>query len=141
MDTNLEIELLILMIFLVASLVAIVGRRFRIPYTVGLVIAGLAIGLGPDLSIEISPKLFLSLFLPPLLFEAAFHVNFERLRQNMSTVIFMAVPGVVLNMVFVGFVVHWGGGLELPVAIVFGSLIAATDPVAVVGIFRKLGAP
>ena len=141
MDTNLEIELLILMIFLVASLVAIVGRRFRIPYTVGLVIAGLAIGLGPDLSIEISPKLFLSLFLPPLLFEAAFHVNFERLRQNMSTVIFMAVPGVVLNMVFVGFVVHLGGGLELPVAIVFGSLIAATDPVAVVGIFRKLGAP
>jgi CPA1 family monovalent cation:H+ antiporter len=141
MDTNLELELLILMIFLVASLVAIVGRRFRIPYTVGLVIAGLVIGWRSDLSVEISPDLFLSLFLPPLLFEAAFHVNFERLRQNLGTVIFLAVPGVVLNMLFVGFVVHWGGGLDLPVAIVFGSLIAATDPVAVVSIFRKLGAP
>lgn len=141
MDTNLELELLILMIFLVASLVAIVGRRFRIPYTVGLVVAGLLIGWRSDLSINISPKVFLSLFLPPLLFEAAFHVNFERLRQSLSTVIFLAVPGVILNMLFVGFVVHWGGGLTLPIAIVFGSLIAATDPVAVVGIFRKLGAP
>jgi len=141
MDTNLEIELLILMIFLVASLVAIVGRRFRIPYTVGLVIAGLIIGWQSDLTVEISPKLFLSLFLPPLLFEAAFHVNFERLRQNLGTIIFLAVPSVVLNMLFVGFVVYWGGGLALPVAIVFGSLIAATDPVAVVSIFRKLGAP
>ncbi len=141
MDTNLELELLILMIFLVASLVAIVGRRFRIPYTVGLVIAGLAIGWQSDLTVEISPKLFLSLFLPPLLFEAAFHVNFERLRQNLGTIIFLAVPSVVLNMIFVGFVVYWGGSLALPVAIVFGSLIAATDPVAVVSIFRKLGAP
>ncbi len=141
MDTNFEIELLILMIFLVASMVAIVGRRFRIPYTVGLVIAGLAIGLQSDLSVDISPKLFLSLFLPPLLFEAAFLVNFERLRQNLGTIIFLAVPSVVLNTLFVGFVVYWGGGLDLPVAIVFGSLIAATDPVAVVGIFRKLGAP
>lgn len=141
METNLELELLILMIFLVASIVAIVGRRFRIPYTVGLVITGLVIGLRSDLSLEISPRVFLSLFLPPLLFEAAFHLNFERLRQNLGTVVFLAVPGVILNMLFVGFVVHWGGGLDLPIAIVFGSLIAATDPVAVVGIFRKLGAP
>jgi len=141
MDTNLELELLILMIFLVASIVAIVGRRFRIPYTVGLVIAGLVIGLRSDLSIEISPRVFLSLFLPPLLFEASFHVNFERLRQNLGTVVLLAVPSVILNMLFVGFVIHWGGGLDLPIAIVFGSLIAATDPVAVVGIFRKLGAP
>ncbi|MEJ2549597.1 MAG: Na+/H+ antiporter [Anaerolineales bacterium] len=141
MDTNLELELLILMIFLVASVVAIIGRRFRIPYTVGLVIAGLIIGLRSDLSMEISPRVFLSLFLPPLLFEAAFHLNFERLRQNLGTIVFMAVPGVILNMLFVGFVIHWGDGLVLPIAIVFGSLIAATDPVAVVGIFRKLGAP
>jgi CPA1 family monovalent cation:H+ antiporter len=141
MDTNLELELLILMIFLVASVVAIIGRRFRIPYTVGLVIAGLVIGLRSDLSIEISPRVFLSLFLPPLLFEASFHVNFERLRQNLGTIVLLAVPGVILNMLFVGFVIHWGGGLDLPIAIVFGSLIAATDPVAVVGIFRKLGAP
>jgi len=141
MDTNLELELLILMIFLVASVVAIIGRRFRIPYTVGLVIAGLVIGLRSDLSMEISPRVFLSLFLPPLLFEASFHVNFERLRQNLGTIVLLAVPGVILNMLFVGFVIHWGGGLDLPIAIVFGSLIAATDPVAVVGIFRKLGAP
>jgi CPA1 family monovalent cation:H+ antiporter len=141
MDTNLELELLILMIFLVASLVAIIGRRFRIPYTVGLVIAGLIIGLRSDLAIEITPKVFLSLFLPPLLFEAAFHLNFDRLRENLGTVIFLAVPGVVLNMLIVGFFVHWGSGVVLPVAMVFGSLIAATDPVAVVGIFRKLGAP
>ena len=141
MDINLEIEFLILTLLLVSTIVAVIGRRFRIPYTVGLVLAGLALSLRGPIDVDFSPKLFLSLFLPPLLFEAAFHLNFEELRRNLSTVVLLAVPGVLLNMFMVGAVVSLGGDLTLPIALVFGSLIAATDPVAVVGIFRKLGAP
>ncbi len=141
MSTNLELEFLILILLLVSTIVAVIGRRFRIPYTVGLVLAGLAISLRSPIEVDFSPKLFLSLFLPPLLFEAAFHLNFEELRRNLSTVVLLAVPGVLLNMIMVGAVVSLGAGLTLPLALVFGSLIAATDPVAVVGIFRKLGAP
>jgi CPA1 family monovalent cation:H+ antiporter len=141
MGINLEIEFLILFLLLVSAIVAVVGRRFRIPYTVGLVLAGLALSLRSPIDVDFSPKLFLSLFLPPLLFEAAFHLNFEELRRNLSTVVLLAVPGVLLNMFMVGAVVSLGGDLTLPIALVFGSLIAATDPVAVVGIFRKLGAP
>jgi CPA1 family monovalent cation:H+ antiporter len=138
---NLEIEFLILILLLVASLVAVLGRRLRIPYTVGLVLAGLALSLRSPIDVVLSPQIFLSLLLPPLLFEAAFQLNFEVLRQNLSTVVLLAIPGVIINMLLVGAVVSWGAGLTLPIALVFGSLIAATDPVAVVGIFRKLGAP
>ncbi|NIS80398.1 MAG: Na+/H+ antiporter [Anaerolineales bacterium] len=141
MDTNLEIEFLILLLMLVASLVAVVGRRFRIPYTVGLVLAGLALAVRSNIEVDIAPQVFLSLFLPPLLFEAAFHLNFDELRQNLGTIVFLAIPGVIINMLLVGAVVSLGAGLVLPVALVFGALIAATDPVAVVSIFRKLGAP
>ncbi|HEY45626.1 MAG TPA: Na+/H+ antiporter [Anaerolineae bacterium] len=141
MGTNLEIEFLILILLLVSTIVAVIGRRFRIPYTVGLVLAGLALSLRSPIDVDVSPRLFLSLFLPPLLFEAAFYLNFEELRRNLSTVLLLAVPGVLLTMFLVGAVVSFGGGLTLPIALVFGSLIAATDPVAVVGIFRKLGAP
>jgi CPA1 family monovalent cation:H+ antiporter len=137
----LEIEFLILILLLVASLVAVLGRRLRIPYTVGLVLAGLALSLRSPIDVVLSPQIFLSLLLPPLLFEAAFQLNFEVLRQNLSTVMLLAIPGVILNMLLVGAVVSWGAGLTLPIALVFGSLIAATDPIAVVGIFRKLGAP
>jgi CPA1 family monovalent cation:H+ antiporter len=138
---DLEIEFIILILLLVASMVAVLGRRLRIPYTVGLVLAGLALSLRSPIEVALSPQIFLSLLLPPLLFEAAFQLNFDELRQNLSTVVLLAIPGVIINMLLVGVVVSWGAGLTLPIALVFGSLIAATDPVAVVGIFRKLGAP
>lgn len=141
MEPLFRIQVLVLAILLVSSLVAVVVRRFRIPYTVALVLAGLGLSLGSDLSIDLTHDLILSLFVPPLVFEAAFHLNLQELRRNLGTIVLLAVPGVILNMVLVGLVVAWGADLSLPVALIFGSLIAATDPVAVVAIFRKLGAP
>jgi CPA1 family monovalent cation:H+ antiporter len=137
----LDIEVLVLSLFLVSSLVAVLGRRFRVPYTVGLVLAGLVLSLRSPIEIEFPPEIFLTLLLPPLLFEAAFHLNLEELRNNIATILILAIPGVILNMMLVGVIVWWGAGLALPIALVFGALIAASDPVAVVGIFRKLGAP
>jgi CPA1 family monovalent cation:H+ antiporter len=141
MVEELDIEVLVLSLFLVSSLVAVLGRRFRVPYTVGLVLAGLVLSLRSPIEIEFPPEIFLTLLLPPLLFEAAFHLNLEELRNNIATILILAIPGVILNMMLVGVIVWWGAGLALPIALVFGALIAASDPVAVVGIFRKLGAP
>jgi CPA1 family monovalent cation:H+ antiporter len=136
-----RVEILILILLLVASVVSIVVRRFRIPYTVGLVIVGSALSLQSSVDIELSPELFLLFFLPPLLFDAAFHLNFHDLRRNFWTIALLAVPGVILNTLMVGGVVAWGAGLSIGIALIFGALIAATDPIAVVSIFKKLGAP
>ena len=110
MDTVIEIGFLILILLMVATIVAMIGRRFRIPYTVGLVLAGLALSLRSPVEVSFSPRLFLSLLLPPLLFEAAYHLNFEELRRNLSTVVLLAVPGVLLTMIMVGAVVSVGAG-------------------------------
>jgi CPA1 family monovalent cation:H+ antiporter len=141
MSTLVEIETVILVMLLIVSMVAIVVRRFRMPYTVALVLTGLALSIRSRLAIELTPDLIFSLFLPPLLFEAAFHLNFDILRRHMRTILLLAVPGVIINMLMVGGIMSWGGGLPIKLAMIFGALIAATDPVAVISIFRKLGAP
>jgi CPA1 family monovalent cation:H+ antiporter len=141
MDELVQIELLVLELLLIVSVVAVAVRHFRIPYTVALVLAGLALSLRSPLGIELTPDLILSLFIPPLVFEAAFHINLTKLRENLTAIILLAVPGVILTMLLVGVIVSWGVGLPIQLALVFGALIAATDPVSVVAIFRKLGAP
>ncbi len=141
MDQILQVEQLTLGLLLVVALVAIAVRRLRVPYMVALVVAGLALSIRPVLRIELSSQLILSLLLPPLVFEAAFQISFQEMRRNWLAVALLAVPGVVLTMFLVGGVVAWGAGLSWNAALVFGALIAATDPVVVVAIFRKLGAP
>jgi len=136
-----ELEILVLGALLIVSLVVVLGKRFRVHPAVGLVIAGVLLTGQAVIEIPLSSELILSLFLPPLLFEAAFHINLNELRRNLWTVLILAVPGVMLSMVLVGGMVAWGVGLSWPAALVFGALIAATDPISVVGIFRRLGAP
>ncbi len=141
MDQLVQIELLVLEVLLIVSVVAVGVRHFRIPYTVALVLVGLALSLRAPLGIQLTPDLILTLFIPPLVFEAAFHINLENLRQNITSIMLLAVPGVILTMLLVGLIVSWGVGMPIGLALVFGALIAATDPVSVVAIFRRLGAP
>lgn len=136
-----ELEILVLGALLIVSLVVVLGKRFRVHPAVGLVIAGVLLTGQTAVEIPLSSDLILSLFLPPLLFEAAFHINLNELRRNLWTVLLLAVPGVMLSMLLVGGIVVWAVGLSWPAALVFGALIAATDPISVVGIFRQLGAP
>ncbi|MCZ6529061.1 MAG: Na+/H+ antiporter [Chloroflexi bacterium] len=136
-----EIETLILGLLLIVSIVAVIVRRFRIPYTVGLVLAGLALSFRPPIEIELTPELILAILLPPLVFEAAFHLNIDKLRRNVGTILLLAIPGVILTMLITGGIVSYGAGLPLGAALIFGALISATDPVSVVGIFRRIGAP
>lgn len=135
------IEEVIVILLLIASGVAVVARRFRVPYTVGLVIIGLFITLINPQQMEFTPQIIMLLLVPPLIFEAAFHIRFDDLRHDFWLIMLLAVPGVILTTLLVGWLVSWGTGLALHAALVFGALIAATDPVAVVALFRRLGAP
>jgi CPA1 family monovalent cation:H+ antiporter len=138
----------------IASLVSMAVKRFRLPYTVVLVLVGLALAIvapvlrshpqmvSPDtIRTLLIPNLILSLFIPPLVFEAAFQMEFKELKQDLGKVLAFTIPGVVITMLLVGFGIAWMPGLTIPVALLFGALISATDPVAVVALFRSLGAP
>ncbi len=141
MEQFLSTEALIIELLLVASLVAIAVRRIRVPYTVALVVAGLFSTFQQSLHLQLTPELILVLFVPPLVFEAALHLGIRHLRENLLPILVLAIPGVLLTTIIVGVIVSFGTQLPLISALVFGALVAATDPVAVVALFRAMGAP
>jgi monovalent cation:H+ antiporter, CPA1 family len=141
MEQFLQNETIIIELLLVVSLVAIAVRQLRVPYTVALVLVGLGITFQQPLEINLIPELILALLVPPLVFEAAFHINFGELRRSLPTIFLLAVPGVIITTIIVGGLVAWFTPLSLPVALVFGALISATDPVAIVSLFRSIGIP
>lgn len=97
--------------------------------------------ISPSLSGLLVPELILTILVPPLIFEAAFHIKFDELRRHLKEILAFAIPGVLVTMLLVGLIVSWGTSLPFEVALIFGALIAATDPVAVVALFRTLGVP
>jgi CPA1 family monovalent cation:H+ antiporter len=139
----------LLLLFAAATLVALIARRLRIPYTVGLVLAGLGLGaVHPAYGIHLTKDLLYSVFLPGLLFEAAYNLDFAELRASWRTILALAVPGVaaaigVTASLLVASSRAMGSesGFGWPNALVFSALIAATDPIAVVALFKSLGAP
>ena len=141
-ETNITLIITIVIgLLLIASVVGIIARQLRLPYTVGLVLIGLALSLRGQAQIEISPEIFLGLLVPPLIFEAAFHIKARDLFSDLIPILALAIPGVLVTTMLVGGVVALGTGFPLAIALVFGALVAATDPVAVVALFRKLGVP
>jgi len=128
-------------LLLLASLIGIVTERLRVPYTTGLVLIGLVLAFGGRQDINVSPQLILGLLVPPLIYEAAFQVKARDLFRDLAPIISLAIPGVLLTTFLVGGVLYWGTDFSLITALLFGSLIAATDPVAVVALFRSLGVP
>jgi CPA1 family monovalent cation:H+ antiporter len=135
------IEEIVIVLLFIATLVGVVTRRLRVPYTVGLVIMGLALALLPQVNVQVPRNLILALLVPPLIFEAAFDLSFDDLRRNLAPILAWAIPGVALTMLLVGGVVAWGTKLPISHSLVFGALVAATDPVAVTALFSAVGVP
>lgn len=133
-----ELGILVLMI---ATVVAVVARRLRLPYTIGLVLIGVGMSFLNLSDFHITPEIILFVFVPPLLYEAAYHLQLEDLRKNIVPILTWAIPGVVITTLLVGWGVARTIGISVPAAIVFGALMAATDPVAVVALFKSLGVP
>ena len=112
------------LMLLVATVVAAVARRFRVPYEVALVLTGLAIAAPHVFSLpSLDPGLLLFAFLPPLLFDASFRIDVRELRAVARPVALLAVPGVLLTAVLVGSAVAWLLGLPLATGLLFGSIV------------------
>jgi len=144
-----DYESVILILFVVASLVAMATRRLNLPYTIALMGAGLLLGslhlLNPP---HLTPELLYTIFLPPLIFEAAIHLKSGDLRKDWPPITTLVIPGVVFSTLVTAAVMipvsrHFNGieTVSWPLGILFGAAVAATDPVAVVAIFRRLGVP
>ena len=136
-----------IILFAIATAVAIAVSRTRVPYTVALVAVGLAVGslriVEPP---HLTKDLLFSIFLPGLVFEAAYNMHTRELRESWGTVAALAGPGLLLAIALTALLTVWplhALGLARDFTwtdgVVFASLVSATDPIAVVSLFRKLG--
>lgn len=125
-------------------------KRFKLPFTIILVLVGMAISalvarypetLGVLGKLEISPDLILFVFLPTLIFESTFNMDVQRLRQNLGPVLALAAPGLLISTALIGGIVSLATGLPLIASLLLGAILSATDPVAVIALFKQLGAP
>jgi monovalent cation:H+ antiporter, CPA1 family len=135
-------------LLIAASVIAVLATRFRVPYTVALVLGGLALGSLRLPIVEkiyqsnrpewLTPEIVLILFLPPLLFEGSLKINVRQLLKNLVPILLLANVGVLAATVITGYTLHWEIGLPLATALLFGAIISATDPISVLSIFKEL---
>lgn len=130
-----------LMLF-VASIVAMLTRKVGVPYSVGLVTAGIALSLLPfGLPMPLTPELVFEFFLPPLVFEAAIQIAWKPFRRELPLLTIFVTLGVILAAAIVAAGMHYLAGWSWLGAAFFGVLIAATDPVSVIAMFKTVHVP
>ena len=132
----------LLLILSAAALVAILVKRIRIPYTTALVLMGVAASFLPiGIDVHLSKELVLLIILPPLLFQGALHMDLENLRRDLVTIVTMAVPGLITATILVATMLYYFLSMPWLEGLLFGAMVAATDPISVLAIFRDVGAP
>lgn len=134
-------------LLVVATMVGIFSHKIKLPYTVLLMLVGIGlsfIGLVPN--IELTRELLLGVFLPALLFEAAIHFPSNELKKFAPTIAMLVAPGVILTALATALVLlvelsTFGvdAGMGFMHYLLFGTIIAATDPIAVIALFKQLG--
>ena len=142
-------------VMIIVSILAIgfvatrLSEWLRLPHSVFLVVLGLVAGwvirsFNPEFITPLTakfPEIILYVLLPPLIFESAYNIDLKALQRDLVPVTALAVVGLILSTIMVGWGIHWGLAVALMPALVFGALISATDPVAVVALFKEVGAP
>ena len=144
-----EIVLVIMGLLTVAMIAAAICRNIPVPYTVFLVILGIILGSiarqNPELELllefQLTPDLVLFLFLPALIFESAINMDARLLMKDIIPVMVLAVPAMLISAGVIGVGLWWIQDFNIFHALLFGALISATDPVAVIALFKELGAP
>ncbi|MGR9114293.1 MAG: cation:proton antiporter [Gammaproteobacteria bacterium] len=140
--------LLFILLFLTLAMVAVgLDKHLRLPHTVILVVIGLSVNLMAPLSsfggmiseFRLTHDLVLFVFLPGLIFESALSLNARALLKDLIPVLVMAIPGMLISAFLVGLGMVFSLNLDLTTALLFGALISATDPVAVIALFKELG--
>lgn len=126
-------------LLVVAILVAIAARRLRLPYTVGLVVAGMSLAFSHiNLGISLTHDIIFDVILPPLLFEAALNLHWGDIRRDAAPIFLLSVAGVLISAAVSFAGVRFLLGWPVAPALAFAVLIAATDPVAVIALFKDL---
>lgn len=125
-----------------AALLGMLSHRTKVPYAVALVLAGITVAASGLVTMPaLKPGILLFVFLPPLLFDAAFRIDAQELRLLLRPVLLLAIPGILVTALVVGGVLAVILGVSLTAGLLFGSIVAATDPVAVIGVFKQLKMP
>ncbi len=160
MTDTLYALLAIAVVLILVSVLVPLAERFRLPHTVLLAIAGMGLGFfgswvaggGIKLGVlgdafigleklEVGTEFFLPLFLPPLLFTAGLTIDVRRLMDEVHAVLLLAIVAVLVCIASVAGVVHLATGMDIVVCLLLGAVVSTTDPAAVIGIFRDVGAP
>ncbi len=153
MDHTIAVLLAIFTLTLISMGVFLVAQRYRVPYTVLLVFVGLL--LVPLTHIpffafiaqfQLTPDILFFVFLPVLIFEAAYNMSIPKVAENLKAISLLAVGGLLISAFFVAFAGMWAMeivGVHMPflALLLFGAIISATDPVAVLALFKEYGAP
>jgi NhaP-type Na+/H+ or K+/H+ antiporter len=161
-ESGMEPLLFIVIALIIGAATSHFLKKSPLPFTVSLLIIGLLLGIADRASLfdgvisinkaigwagNIDPHIILFVFLPTLIFEAAFAMDFHTFKKTAGNAVIMAVPGIIIALVLTAALMmglHFAGfGLESwtwPIALMFGSVVSATDPVAVVALLKDLGA-
>ena len=146
MEFTIEVEIILLFIAIISVAMSI--RYYsQLPYTIALIFAGIILSffdIFPD--IHLTPELIFHVLLPPLLFEAAFNLNTNELKENLKPVLIYAVFGVLIAVFVTGILLQstfsiFEFQVPLMAALLFGAVISSTDPISVLAIFKELGVP
>ncbi len=138
-----EPELLLLVLMVAVGGLSVLAGAVRVPYPIVLVLGGLVLGFVPGAPrAELQPELVLVLFLPPLLYQAAFFASPRDLRADARVITLLAVGLVLATMSAVAVAAHaLVGGLGWAAAFALGAIVSPTDPLAASAITRRLGVP
>lgn len=140
-DNVADLVTVLIILLLVATGVALITRRLRIPYVSGLVLAGLAIAEFLPERVGLNPALILNLFLPILIFEAAINTDISHLRSTLKPIAILAGPGVILASGVTGILLKLSLGLVWIPALFAGVILSITDTVSVIAVFKEVTVP
>jgi monovalent cation:H+ antiporter, CPA1 family len=148
-----SVMLALMSILFLSLLVYLISKWSKFPYTILLVLAGLLLiplsrteTFGFLSSFELTPDLLFFVFLPTLVFESAYNINAKKMMESIRSISLLAVPSLLISTIIITFGLHYamaffGFDIPLTVTLLFGALISATDPVAVLALFKEYGAP
>lgn len=136
-----ELVKISVILLLVATAVALLSRRLKVPYVAGLVLAGLAITELLPRRIGLNDSLILNLFLPILVFEAAINTDISRLRSTVKPIALLSGPGVIISSGVTALLLKWVLGINWIQALLAGVILAITDTVSVIAVFKEVPVP
>jgi CPA1 family monovalent cation:H+ antiporter len=140
----------LIVLLLIAAGVRALTNRVRLPFSVVLVFTGILLGIAarnapgilrPLQRFELSAEIILFLFLPTLVYESSQGMDVRELRKNLGPILTLAVPGLLISTALIGAVAALFTPLSWPAALLLGAILSATDPVAVISILGRMGAP